>query len=301
MEKIIFRCEIITPMFCYGAHDKKREMPELRPPSIKGVIRFWWRAINGHMSINDLRKKEADIFGGSIENIKKSKISITIYPKGIKKSKVDPVPHKGKFKKYALNYGTKFDIVFSLKKRINIDEKIIDLEYVKKLFILVSILGGIGRRSRRGFGSFRINYINNKKIDYDNFIKIEKVEELLNEVNIDSKNHFSIQDNKIISDFTSKKYPYIKEIRIGNSRESNSDNLLKKISLSSHKNNSEWTGFTNRQKRLASPIYVSVVKIIKQNNFYFFPVVTILETIFENKFDNHGNNRSDKFISEVLE
>lgn len=35
--------EIVTPMFIGGA--AQHEQPELRPPSIKGALRFWWRAL----------------------------------------------------------------------------------------------------------------------------------------------------------------------------------------------------------------------------------------------------------------
>ena len=34
---------VTTPVFCGGAH---RERAELRPPSFKGVLRFWWRALS---------------------------------------------------------------------------------------------------------------------------------------------------------------------------------------------------------------------------------------------------------------
>ncbi len=37
MEKIVFECETITPMFMYGANQNK---PELRPVSIKGLTNF---------------------------------------------------------------------------------------------------------------------------------------------------------------------------------------------------------------------------------------------------------------------
>lgn len=36
-KKIIFECEVVTPMFLAGADGKT---PELRAPSIKGAIRF---------------------------------------------------------------------------------------------------------------------------------------------------------------------------------------------------------------------------------------------------------------------
>jgi CRISPR-associated protein Cmr1 len=62
MQSITFTCETITPMFLAGADGTT---PELRAPSIKGALRFWWRAMNGHLSLEDLKAKEDEIFGGT--------------------------------------------------------------------------------------------------------------------------------------------------------------------------------------------------------------------------------------------
>ena len=67
-------CSIITSMFLSGADGK----PELRAPSIKGAMRFWWRAMNGHLSPEDLKRKETAIFGGSGEKDGRSKVVIKI-------------------------------------------------------------------------------------------------------------------------------------------------------------------------------------------------------------------------------
>jgi hypothetical protein len=55
---------VLTPMFCAGA-DQSR--PELRVPSFKGVLRFWWRALAWSRLGGDLKKiheEEDHIFGG---------------------------------------------------------------------------------------------------------------------------------------------------------------------------------------------------------------------------------------------
>ncbi|WP_124398070.1 type III-B CRISPR module RAMP protein Cmr1 [Thermaurantimonas aggregans] len=61
MKTITFTCETITPMFLSGADQR---VPELRPPSIKGALRFWWRAMNGHLSLEELKQKKARFLGG---------------------------------------------------------------------------------------------------------------------------------------------------------------------------------------------------------------------------------------------
>ena len=77
MENITLKCRVITPMFMAGAD---RRGVELRPSEFKGMMRFWWRAIKAEDNIEDLRKKEAEIFGGTGEREGKSKITIKVYP-----------------------------------------------------------------------------------------------------------------------------------------------------------------------------------------------------------------------------
>lgn len=67
--------KIVTPMFLGGAD--RNEPAELREPSIKGILRFWWRALNwGRFAANSdssdenkallrLRTEEDIIFGNS--------------------------------------------------------------------------------------------------------------------------------------------------------------------------------------------------------------------------------------------
>ena len=73
MKAITFECETITPMFLTGADGRT---PELRPPSIKGAMRFWWRAMNGHLPLDKLKEEESKIFGASNRKIGRSRVVI---------------------------------------------------------------------------------------------------------------------------------------------------------------------------------------------------------------------------------
>jgi CRISPR-associated protein Cmr1 len=56
-----------TPLFLGGA-DPKGGVVELRPPSIKGVLRFWWRAIAWSRfagNLGHIRKEEERLFGSA--------------------------------------------------------------------------------------------------------------------------------------------------------------------------------------------------------------------------------------------
>ena len=96
MQSITFECEVITPMFLAGADGVT---PELRPPSIKGALRFWWRALNGHLELSELKRIEGKIFGDTSRRsnliIRESKISErnkTLKYDGF--SKAQMLPHK---------------------------------------------------------------------------------------------------------------------------------------------------------------------------------------------------------------
>ena len=42
------------------------EQAEIRAQSIKGLIRYWWRALKAENDITKLREEETKIFGGQI-------------------------------------------------------------------------------------------------------------------------------------------------------------------------------------------------------------------------------------------
>jgi len=77
MKQIVFKGRLITPMFMAGADSKT---PELRPSEFKGMIRFWWKGIRAEDDIDNLRKDEAEIFGGAVEKEKRSKVILRVYP-----------------------------------------------------------------------------------------------------------------------------------------------------------------------------------------------------------------------------
>jgi CRISPR-associated protein Cmr1 len=51
-------------MFLAGADQSKAE---LRAASIKGLLRFWWRALQAEEDLENLRNRESQIFGSSDE------------------------------------------------------------------------------------------------------------------------------------------------------------------------------------------------------------------------------------------
>ncbi|MCX8082700.1 MAG: type III-B CRISPR module RAMP protein Cmr1 [bacterium] len=167
--------EVITPMFLGGADGRTAE---LRAPSIKGLLRFWWRAINNSDNLQQLKEKEDKIFGSS--DAGKSSFSIKLLYDSINPSKnslpshlIDVKSGKKSFKINILEYlsygcceynknirrneviseyfvpNTRFIILFLYN---NIDK----FKDVLKSLYYLNAFGGLGAKSRNGFGSFRV-------------------------------------------------------------------------------------------------------------------------------------------------
>lgn len=62
LPSVTFACETVTPLFLGGA-DPRGE-PELRAPSLRGAMRYWFRALLGEPDPTKLSLREAKVFGG---------------------------------------------------------------------------------------------------------------------------------------------------------------------------------------------------------------------------------------------
>lgn len=163
MKKIVFEIETITPMFLAGADQRRAE---LRAPSIKGLMRFWWRALQAEPDLKKLREKESKIFGSADEKTGASGVSLRVLEEklkykpnfrefGIKKDYegigyllYSTFIQKNRVRGY-IEAGSKFHIVFTSKN----DEK---LKQAIASFWLLANLGGIGTRGRRGGGNIAV-------------------------------------------------------------------------------------------------------------------------------------------------
>ena len=242
MQTVTFTCETITPMFLNGAYG---DNPELRAPSIKGALRFWWRAMNGHLTLEKLKNTEGVLFGNTE---RRSSFSMKIVEKEPLRIKSEFVlPHKERsFTKQAIQVGQKFDIVFYCPKDAT-------TQLIKNLFPLCCALGGFGGRSRRGFGGIKIT-----NGQYP--VTLEAILQLLNEL-VPQK--FILKDNAIHYLATQRhEYPYIEKIEIGRAN----SNLTRKIGQATH----EMNGIAGKyhysravgsaSPRFSTPIYVSALE-----------------------------------------
>jgi len=239
MERETYECKLITPMLMHG---EDTGIAELRPPAIKGAMRFWWRAIHGNLSLEELKNQESAIFGGAGDgNALKSSFRIKLSNMHLTTEQVNPLPHK---------QNSRFTISgYTENQNFNIELIGEELTQIKKIFELSTILGGLGQRARRGFGS----------IEIQDSVSVESIQNLISEIN----SSFSYQLNN--------NYPYIKNIEIGKEYV-DMNVLIKTISSATHNHNGDGMFGSIRGGRYASPVYISIIK----ENTKYRPIITTL-------------------------
>ncbi len=177
MFKAEFELEAITPIFMRGADQSRAE---IRSSSIKGLMRWWFRALAGNYFGNDvvnLRKAEEEIFGSTK---RRSRVVVEIsdvigekrrilFKEGVIDRRspsnqlrylwfsVNLLARKNQFDEY-YPAGTKFQLKIKA-----LDERSFKIA-LASLWALVT-LGGIGFRSRRGAGSVRFRDGDLKEFD----------------------------------------------------------------------------------------------------------------------------------------
>lgn len=139
-------------MFLAGADQNK---PELRVPSLRGELRWWLRALlGGYLGTdpNKVSEWESKIFGDAGEN-GQSKFTIKVRCDSFNPQREPALPHKQdeqqKAKFQCIPVGTNFSVMFQSLSASEAEWKV-----CCSVFELLSLLGGLGRRSRRAFGNF---------------------------------------------------------------------------------------------------------------------------------------------------
>lgn len=181
---------VVTPLFCAGTSP---ERPEFRLPSFKGVLRFWWRALAWSRCGGDLKaiqNEEAALFGSSEGG--RSRVSMhvarTSEPRVIRKGQVlrqadgRDVGHGARYLGYGVmeafgsrNRNTRsgqliracirapFEVTVRIAARALHGQ---EMRSLTDAMIALGTLGGMGARSRKGYGSLAIRSlsVNDKRL-----------------------------------------------------------------------------------------------------------------------------------------
>lgn len=149
MKKEIFSLHILTPAFVGGAACDKGPA-ELRAPTIRGQVRWWFRALGAS------RDLEADVFGSVHRKpATASSVKFRIFAPPPKPTKAKPLPHVAQgrkaFSRPAMSVETYFDLVVVENPLHKHTSNCFDLACLAVR--TWALLGGMGFRANRGAGS----------------------------------------------------------------------------------------------------------------------------------------------------
>lgn len=186
MQRIEATLRVVTPMFIGDAEQKASS---LRPPSIKGALRFWWRALNWARllaeaqddvptALKQLHADEAQLFGlaAAEDNNRQQRGGqgcfllrvhqpsawgplVTDWPTnntgsgylGYGLFATNQQPHRE-----GIREGQTFTVELSFKPNTTLTQ----IDSVREALRAWGLLGGLGSRARRGFGSVSLLTLN---------------------------------------------------------------------------------------------------------------------------------------------
>jgi CRISPR-associated protein Cmr1 len=152
------RFHIVTPMFLGGADTTG--IAEMRIPSLKGALRYWYRAIDPAY-----RQYEGVCFGSGGQGGGQSRFLMkldsesslqSVGPYGKDKSSIKYFSYFAESRNY-LEADKSFTVTFARKFTSPSEECQADWRRLQASVWLLAHVGGLGFRSRRGFGSLRID------------------------------------------------------------------------------------------------------------------------------------------------
>ena len=276
MTKTKLKLETVTPMFLHGENSKKLE---LRSPPFKALFRYWWRTVQD-CDEKKLREAEAKLFGST-----KGKAPFSIRISGttnLANTKCKPLPHRTDnrgFKRDAYKGGQSFDLHLITKN----SSAASTYEQIAKLGFL---LGGVGNRSRRGFGSIR-----EKGWNFPGVSDLKR-EVLCTLKAVVDDTRFRINGQTIKSTLNNfPDYPVIRCIHFGKPT-SNVDSLLKKIGQATHDRSDNALGSAN--PRMASPIHVRIQTVSSG----YVPIATQLH--YPNNPPYNYLQKQNNFINDII-
>ena len=196
--------ELVSPAFLAGALQKEQDCT-LRPATLRGLLRWWWRALHsGYRSIDQLREWEKLLWGAAEQPgaigirvvpvvVKKPKLfdpdvitkqrslseppgsdprkwtnSLTYLAYGMQRIDSKEKPERSKPARYYIEPGARWCVSFSCRAARgevgSLNEKQVAHQAAAALCAL-SRLGGVGGKSRHGFGSLNVQNI--KDLDWD--------------------------------------------------------------------------------------------------------------------------------------
>ncbi|MFU0827855.1 MAG: hypothetical protein ACFWTJ_10055 [Lachnoclostridium sp.] len=334
------QAEVLSPMFSCGnkveiikngyKKEIKKGIPEIRTTEVKGLMRYIYRIASTEKSSQELLKKEGTIFGKSEDmaspiciqmsgNIGQLKEDYLRY----KTDDFKDIKDKDKIiKNKSITMGTTFTITLRCFK----NNTFYNLENYRDLLELSLILGGIGRRARRGRGCMATSFSKSKNIEElkqwitnklnflnMNSLKEEKAEDA-NTIDVKGTNQYILKNNIIFGPrcFQEKLYkrPVIEKIVFGNelcrqyknvTKEQAIKSFLITVDDASHviKNEKKFlyaTGHISSKKSGRDNFSSSVIVTLVEAKDGIYPVYIFLKAVYHRRIMDNYKEEQEHFF-----
>lgn len=170
---ITTRYRVVTPMFLSGADQSKAE---LRLPSFKGALRFWWRALAWQRfgdNITALKNAENELFGSTHTGQSRVRMRLSGTPVETESQHKFPrnswqsyigfglIDEPNQTSREYIKPGLEFTVQLSCQRCS--DEQ---SEQVVQALMLLGLAGGLGGRSRKAWGSVTLMSLRRNQLDW---------------------------------------------------------------------------------------------------------------------------------------
>lgn len=288
MATMEFTLTLVSPTFMYGAYQRGQDaQPEVRAQSVRGQLRYWLRAILGAHT-TDLKKvweAESAVFGSTGMG---SAVSVRVYPQPFKTEDFPMLPHKRdrreKLESKAIPADTHATLQLVTRPGVPIPEDVL------KALKVWSLLGGIGKRSRRLFGAIEVKPKDNALDWYGPLRGPDDLEQAINKTL-----HSIIKSDSQVSDPGIPSFPTLHPahscVIVGkrpfDDLEEANDVLFPQLLRSDrYRPHQDTFGTAKSGLRRASPLHAQLRKIGDK----YYVVLTALRSLPE-----EGANRKDKY------
>ncbi len=151
---------VVTPMFLSGAD---QNAAELRLPSFKGALRFWWRALSAERDARNLREAEDRLFGSTrtgASRVRMAFVHIDVHLGSQNKFARNSwqsyigyglIDKPGQTRRGFIEPGSAFSVRLDASR---CNEK--EFQQLEDALIALGLVGGLGSRARNGWGSITL-------------------------------------------------------------------------------------------------------------------------------------------------
>lgn len=190
---IVATYRIVTPMFIGDANQKASG---ISPASVKGALRFWWRALNWSrirakeqsdtVALQHLHSEESELFGSSADNGVAAKFTLRVNAEAVSVTHGTDWPNGGNDPSGYLGLGLwesgsvakgnlqphreyiKEGQQFEVELLASVALSQVAIQQLRDALTAWGLFGGLGSRARRAFGAVAIEALDNVSLAFAN-------------------------------------------------------------------------------------------------------------------------------------